>query len=238
MQLDVLVFAAHPDDAELAASGTIVKLIKQGKKVGVIDITQGELGSRGSVELRKKEAENSSEILGISVRENLGFSDGFFENNKENQLKIITKIRKYRPKIILCNAVSDRHIDHGRASEMVSNTIFLSGLIKIETFENGQIQHAWRPNFVLHYIQDRYIKPDLVVDITDTFDIKMQSILAFKSQFYNGDDSLPKTPISSKDFLDFVEARSREFGRSIGVTFGEGFTVERPIGINNLMDLI
>jgi len=238
MQLDVLVFAAHPDDAELSASGTIAKLIKQGKKVGIIDLTRGELGSRGSVEERKTEAENSSKVLGISIRENLGFSDGFFENNKEHQLKIISVIRKYQPSIIICNAISDRHIDHGRASKMVSDSIFLSGLIKIETLENDQIQKAWRPKFVLHYIQDRYIKPDLVVDITDTFDIKMKSILAFKSQFYNGDDSLPKTPISSKDFLDFVAARSREFGRSIGVTFGEGFTVERPIGVNNLMDLI
>lgn len=238
MELDVLVFAAHPDDAELSASGTIAKLIKQGKKVGIIDLTRGELGSRGNIETRKSEAENSSKILGISARENLGFSDGFFKNDKEHQIKIIETIRKYQPKIILCNAVTDRHIDHGKGAALVSDAIFLSGLIKIETFENGIIQKAWRPKFVLHYIQDRYIKPDLVVDITDTFDVKMQSILAFKSQFYNGDDNLPKTPISSKDFLDFVEARSREFGRTIGVTFGEGFTVERPIGVSDLMDLI
>ena len=233
-KVDILAFAAHPDDVELAASGTILKHIKQGKIVAIVDLTQGELGSRGNAEIRLQEAEKSSKILGISARENLKLDDGFFEVNQENLLKVVQVIRKYQPEIILCNSPSDRHPDHGRGSELVSRASFLSGLIKVETN-----QKAHRPKAVYKYIQDRYLKPDFVVDITDEMDTKMESILAFSSQFYKeGDDKEPKTPISSKDFLKFVKARAREFGRNINTTYGEGFIVERPVGVEDITTLL
>lgn len=233
-KVDILAFAAHPDDVELAASGTIIKHIKQGKSVAIVDLTQGELGSRGSAELRLKEADDSAKILGLSARENLNLGDGFFEINQENLLEVIKMIRKYQPEIVLCNAEEDRHPDHGRASELVSRACFLSGLIKIETGQN-----AHRPKAIYKYIQDRYLKPDFVVDITEEMDTKMDSILAFSSQFYQeGDDNEPKTPISSKDFLEFVKARAREFGRNINATYGEGFIVERPVGVEDITTLL
>ncbi len=236
-ELDILAFAAHPDDAELGCSGTLYKHVLKGYKVGIIDLTRGELGTRGSVELRNKEAEASSKVLGISVRENLDFADGFFQNDKAHQLEIIKVIRKYRPKIVLANSISDRHIDHGRAAALVADAAFLSGLAKIETSFNGHSQDAWRPQAVYHYIQDYYIKPDFAVDITDTFDKKLESIQCFSSQFFNPKSNEPETPISSKDFLDFVEARAREFGRPIQVKFAEGFKTARYVGINDLFHL-
>lgn len=233
MNVDILAFAAHPDDIELAASGTIIKHIKQGKSVAIVDLTQGELGSRGSAQLRLKESEKSSKILGVSYRENLNIGDGFFEINQETLLKVVSAIRKYKPDVVLCNAPSDRHPDHGRASDLVSRACFLSGLIKIKTN-----QEAHRPKAVYKYIQDRYLKPDFVVDISSEMDLKMESILAFSSQFYSENDKEPKTPISSKEFLDFIYARAQEFGRNINVKYAEGFVVERPMGIDDLTKLL
>lgn len=238
MKLDILAFAAHPDDVELSASGTVLKHIAAGKKVGIIDLTQGELGSRGTKETRKEEASASSEILGLSVRHNLKMADGFFDINEENKRLIIEQIRKYKPEIILANAVSDRHPDHGRAAKLVSEAAFLSGLVKVETKIDGTLQEPHRPKAIYHYIQDYYMKPDLVVDVTDYFDQKMQSILAFKTQFFDPNSSEPETPISGKDFLDFIESRMRQFGRPIGAKYGEGFTVERYPGVDLLTDLI
>lgn len=236
-QFDILAFGAHPDDVELGCSGTIYKHILKGYKVAIIDLTRGELGTRGSVELRNKEAEAASKVLGISLRENLNFADGFFQNDKTHQIEIIKVIRKYRPKIVLANSVSDRHIDHGRAAQLVANAAFLSGLSKIQTVLNNTIQNPWRPTAVYHYIQDYYLKPDFVVDITDTFEKKMEAIKCFSSQFYNPSSNEPETPISSKDFLDFVEARAREFGRPIQAKYAEGFNTARILGVNNLFDL-
>jgi bacillithiol biosynthesis deacetylase BshB1 len=235
-KLDILCFAAHPDDVELACSGTVMQHIALGYKVGIIDLTQGELGTRGSLEIRAIEAQNAAEILGIKVRENLKLEDGFFEKNKDSIIKIIKKIRQYQPEIILCNAEFDRHIDHGKAADLVNDAAFLSGLIKIETSLNGQVQSAWRPKQIYHFIQDRMTKPDIVFDITPFFEKKMESIYAFESQFYNTTSKEPETPISSLDFIKYIEARAREFGRLINVTFGEGFTVKRPVGSNNLMN--
>ncbi len=238
MKLDILAFAAHPDDVELSASGTVLKHIAAGKKVGIIDLTQGELGSRGTKGTRKKEAAASSEILGLSVRHNLKMADGFFEINEDNKRLIIEQIRKYKPDIILANAISDRHPDHGRAAKLVSEATFLSGLVKVETKIDGILQEPHRPKAIYHYIQDYYMKPDLVVDVTDYFDQKMQSILAFKTQFFDPKSNEPETPISGKDFLDFIESRMRQFGRPIGAKYGEGFTVERYPGVDLLTDLI
>lgn len=238
MKLDILAFAAHPDDVELSASGTVLKHIAAGKKVGIIDLTQGELGSRGTKETRKEEAAASSEILGLSARHNLKMADGFFDVNEENKRLIIEQIRKYKPEIILANAVSDRHPDHGRAAKLVSEAAFLSGLVKVNTTMEGVSQEPHRPRAIYHYIQDYYMKPDLVVDVTDYFEQKMKSILAFKTQFFDPNSSEPDTPISGKDFLDFVESRMRQFGRPIGAKYGEGFTVERFPGIDLLTDLI
>ncbi|MGB5379070.1 bacillithiol biosynthesis deacetylase BshB1 [Muriicola sp.] len=239
MKLDILVFGAHPDDAELGAGGTIAKEISLGKKVGVIDLTRGELGTRGSTEIREKEAATSAEILGLSIRENMEFADGFFVNDKQHQLAIVRKIRAYRPDIVLCNAIEDRHIDHARGSDLVSNACFLSGLMKIDTKAEGddQWQEAWRPKQVYHYIQWKNLKPDFVLDITEVIDIKMAAIKAYASQFYDPDSKEPSTPISSKNFTDSVAYRARDLGRMIGVEFAEGFTVERFIGVNSLSDI-
>lgn len=239
MKLNILAIGVHPDDVELGCGGTILSHIQQGHKVGIVDLTQGELGSRGSGPLRLKEAAAAGEILGVSVRENLGLADGFFENNKESQLKVIAAIRKYQPDIILCNAPNDRHPDHGRASKLVADAAFLSGLLRIETFdEDGNPQKHWRPKVVYHYIQALFIKPDLVVDITGYMDKKMESVLAYGSQFYNPDSSEPSTFISSPEFLDMVKARCIEFGTIIGAKYGEGFIANRYIGVNDLNDLI
>ena len=234
---DILAFAAHPDDVELACSGTLMKHISEGKIVGVIDLTEGELGSRGSVALRYEEAAEASKIMGLSFRENLKMRDAFFEINEENKLKIVTAIRTYRPKIVLANAVEDRHPDHGRAAQLVSEACFLAGLRKLETIVNGQLQEAFRPEVVYHYIQDRYIKPDFVIDVTPFMERKMKAVEAYKSQFYDPNSTEPQTPISGKDFLDFLKSRGNEFGRPIGVSYAEGFTTERLPGVNSLFDL-
>lgn len=238
MKLDILAFAAHPDDIELAASGTISRHIKQGKKVGIIDLTRGELGTRGSAELRDIEAKKSAQILGLSVRHNLDLGDGFFEIAENSLLEVIKMIRLYQPEIVLCNAVSDRHPDHGRGGDLVSRACFLSGLIKINTSLEGAHQLPHRPKAVYRYIQDRWIDPDLVIDITDEMEVKMQSIQAFSSQFYDPNSDEPETPISSKEFMEFVVARSTQFGRIIACRYGEGFTVEKAIGVNDLTELL
>lgn len=232
MKLDILAFGAHPDDVEISCAGTILKHNELGYKCGVIDLTQGELGTRGTAELRLQEAERAKNILGLEARENLGFADGFFQNDKEHQLPIIEMIRKYQPEIVLANSIHDRHPDHGKAAKLVADSCFLSGLIKIETG-----QEAWRPRALYHYIQDKYIHPDLTIDITPYFDKKMESIMAYTSQFYVQDSDLPETPISGKDFLDFLVGRAKVVGRPIGAELAEGFTAARNIGVKNLFDL-
>lgn len=239
MKLDILAFASHPDDIELGCSGTLIAHIAQGKKVGIVDLTRGELGTRGTPETRIQEAEDASRIMGLSVRENLGLADGFFQNDKEHQLRVVEMIRKYKPELVIMNAIHDRHPDHKRGSDLVSESCFKSGLRMIKTLnEAGEEQEAWRPKAVYHYIQDRFIVPDVVVDVTEHWDKKMETIRAFKSQFYNPDDASPNTYISSPEFLDFIEARAKEMGHSIGVTYGEGFTKERNIGVRSFFDLI
>lgn len=232
LKLDILAFAAHPDDVELSCSGTLIKHIQQGKKAGIVDLTRGELGTRGDVPTRMQEAEASSQIMKISARENLDLPDGFLNEDEVSLKKIITAIRKYQPEIILCNAISDRHPDHGMAGKMVSRACFLSGLIKIETG-----QEAWRPKWVYHYIQDRFMQPDLVIDITEQYEERMKTVMAFKSQFFNPDSKEPITPIATKEFLENLRGRFLQFGRLINTTYGEGFTVERPVGADNLFDL-
>lgn len=238
IKLDILVLSVHPDDAELGCAGTILKHIALGKKVGIVDLTRGELGTRGSAEIRDKEAMVAAEILGLSARENLGLPDGFFQNTKEYQLKVIEAIRKYQPEIIITNAYHDRHPDHGRASELVYTAAFLSGLVKIETFADGTLQQPWRPEILLHFIQDEYITPDIVVDVTEFWDKKIQSIYAYGSQFYNPDwEGDAQTYISSPEFIKIVEGRAREYGKSIHVTYAEGFTSRRILGVDNLFNL-
>ena len=237
MKLDILAFGAHPDDVELGCSGTIAKEVSLGKKVGIIDLTRGELGTRGSVEIHNSGSAKASEILGVSVRENLDMRDGFFINDEAHQLKIIEILRKYRPEIVLCNAITDRHIDHGKGSKLVSDACFLSGLIKIETELNGKKQQAWRPKVVYHYIQWQNIEPDFVVDISEFLDKKMESVLAYGSQFYDPNSKEPVTPITSKTFLDSVKYRAEDLGRLVGVEYAEGFTTERYLAVNSLGDL-
>lgn len=237
MKLDILAFGAHPDDVELGCSGTIAKEISLGKKVGIIDLTRGELGTRGSVEIRNSESAKASQILGVSVRENLDMRDGFFVNDEAHQLKIIEMIRKYQPEIVLCNAIDDRHIDHGKGSKLVSDACFLSGLRMIETESNGEKQNAWRPKVVYHYIQWKNLEPDFVVDISGFMEVKMQSILAYGSQFYDPNSKEPESPISSKNFLDSVKYRAQDLGRITGVAYAEGYTVERYLTVNSLSDL-
>jgi bacillithiol biosynthesis deacetylase BshB1 len=237
MKLDILAFGAHPDDVELGCSGTIAKEVSQGKKVGIIDLTRGELGTRGSVETRNSESAKASEILGVLVRENLDMRDGFFVNDEAHQMKVIQMIRKYQPEIVLCNAIDDRHIDHGKGSKLVSDACFLSGLRQIKTKLNGEIQEAWRPKVVYHYIQWKNIEPDFVVDISDFMETKMNSVLAYGSQFYDPNSNEPITPIASKNFLDSIKYRAQDFGRLVGVEYAEGFTIERYLAVNSLSDL-
>ena len=236
MKLDILVFGSHPDDAELGAGATIAKEIANGKKVGIIDLTRGELGTRGSAEIRDEEASKSARILGVSARENLRFDDGFFVNDRKHQLAVIRMLRKYRPDTVLCNAIEDRHIDHGKGSKLVSDACFLSGLIKIETelVPSGGVQLPWRPNVVYHYIQWKNIEPDFVVDVTGYIEKKTEAILAYSSQFHDPNSKEPETPISSKNFLDSVRYRAKDLGRLVGVEYGEGFTVERTLAVDSL----
>ena len=238
MKLDILAFGAHPDDVELGCSGTIAKEISLGKKVGIIDLTRGELGTRGSVEIRNQEAAAAAKILGVSIRENLDMRDGFFVNDEAHQLKIIKMIRKYQPEIVICNAIDDRHIDHGKGSQLVSDACFLSGLMKIETEINGENQKAWRPKLVYHYMQWKNLTPDFVVDITGFNDKRVEAILAYSSQFYNSNSDEPETPIASKNFLESLNYRPKDLGRLIGTDYAEGFTVERYLAVNSLSDLI
>ena len=237
MKLDILAFGAHPDDIELGCGATIAKEIANGKTVGVVDLTRGELGTRGTAETRDAEAAESAKILGLSMRTNLKFADGFFTNDKQHQLEVIKQIRKYRPEIVLCNAIDDRHIDHGKGSQLVSDACFLSGLIKIETELDGEKQKQWRPKHVYHYIQWKNITPDFVVDVSNFMDKKIQSVLAYKTQFFDASSKEPETPISSKNFTDSIEYRARDLGRLIGVEHGEGFTVERYPAVESLFDL-
>jgi N-acetylglucosamine malate deacetylase 1 len=239
MKLDILVLAAHPDDAELGCGGTILHHVSLGHKVGVVDFTQGELGTRGTVQTRAQEAADSAKILGLSVRENLKLADGFFKNDEIHQRKVIQAIRKYQPEIVLANAVYDRHSDHGRAAELASDACFLSGLAKIETTdEQGNPQKAWRPKVVYHYIQSLFIEPDFVMDVSAHWPKKVEAIKAFKTQFYDPTSSEPETYISSPDFLRMIESRGVELGHAIGVKYAEGFTIKRYPGVKNLFDLL
>jgi N-acetylglucosamine malate deacetylase 1 len=238
MKLDILAIGAHPDDVEMSCGGTLAKEIANGKKVGILDLTRGELGTRGTAEIRDKEAKDAAEILGVSFRKNLGFGDGFFVNNHATQLEVIKIIRKYRPEIIFCNAVEDRHIDHGKGSKLVSDACFLSGLVKIETIHQRNHQHPWRPKAVYHYIQWKELTPDFVVDISGFEDIKMKAIFAYKSQFFDEKSEEPNTPISSKNATDSLLYRNRNLGRLIGTEAAEGFNVERLPAVASIFDLI
>ena len=237
MKLDILAFGAHPDDVELGCAGTILKEVALGKKVGIVDLTRGELGTRGSAEIRDKEAAAAAAILGVSVRENLACRDGFFVNDEAHQLEIIKMIRKYQPEIVLCNAVDDRHIDHPKGSQLVSDACFLSGLIRITTSLDGEEQKAWRPKVVYHYMQWKNLVPDFVVDITGYVEQKTAAILAYSSQFYDPNSKEPESPISSKNFLESLNYRSRDLGRLTGLEHAEGFTAERYLAVNSLSDL-
>ncbi|WP_373514327.1 bacillithiol biosynthesis deacetylase BshB1 [Persicitalea sp.] len=240
MKLDILAIAAHPDDVELGCAGTLLAQMALGKKVGILDLTQGELGTRGTPEGRLREADNAARILGIEVRDNAGLADGFFKNDEAHQRAIIPYIRKYQPDIVLANAIDDRHPDHGRGGQLILESCFYSGLRMVETQDEvGNTQEAWRPKNVFHMIQDRYIKPDFVVDITPFFEKKIAAMLAFESQFFvptenRMDDSEPQSYISSPEFLDFIRARAEEMGHAIGVKYGEGFTSKRQLGVGDL----
>jgi len=237
MKLDILAFGAHPDDVELGCSGTIAKEVSLGKKVGIIDLTRGELGTRGTAEIRDLEAKDAAKVLGVSVRENLNFRDGFFVNDEAHQMEIIQVLRKYQPDIVLCNAEKDRHIDHGKGASLVSDACFLSGLRRIQTTMNGTQQEAWRPKHVFHYIQWQPLIPDFYVDITGFMDEKVNSIYAYKSQFYDPNSKEPETPISSKNFIDSVIYRSKDYGRVAGVEYAEGFTTNQALVISSLEQL-
>ncbi|RDI07026.1 bacillithiol biosynthesis deacetylase BshB1 [Flavobacterium sp. AG291] len=238
MKLDILVFGAHPDDVELSCGATIAKEISLGKKIGIVDLTRGELGTRGSAELRDEEAADAAEILGVAIRENLRMRDGFFVNDEKHQLEVIKMIRKYRPEIVICNAIDDRHIDHGKGSKLVSDSCFLSGLRKIETELEGDKQEQWRPKLVYHYIQWKNITPDFVVDVTGFMDKKVESLMAYKSQFYDPNSTEPVTPIATKNFKESILYRAADLGRLINTEYAEGFTVERYLAVNSLADLI
>jgi bacillithiol biosynthesis deacetylase BshB1 len=239
VKLDILVISAHPDDAELGCSGTLASHIARGHKVGIVDLTRGELGTRGSAEIRASEASEAANLLGVSVRENLGLRDGFFQNTEADQLKVVQAIRKYQPKIVLTNAVKDRHPDHARGARLVYDACFLSGLIKIETTDaEGTEQLPWRPGVVYHFIQSQYIEPDFIVDISDYWETKIKCIKTFKTQFFDPDSKEPQTYISTENFLRMIESRAIEYGHAIGVKYGEGFTVSRSPGVKSLFDLI
>ncbi|GAA4977096.1 bacillithiol biosynthesis deacetylase BshB1 [Algibacter aquimarinus] len=237
MKIDILALGAHPDDVELGCGATIAKEIANGKKVGIIDLTRGELGTRGTAETRDLESKNAAEILGVSFRENLKFSDGFFVNDKQHQIEVIKMIRKYQPEIVLCNTIDDRHIDHGKGSQLVSDACFLSGLVKVETKIENNVQLPWRPKQVYHYMQWKNIEPDFVVDVSGFMDKKMESVLAYQTQFYDAKSKEPQTPISSKNFTESVKYRAQDLGRLVGVEYAEGFNVERYVAVDGLFDL-
>ncbi|NNL15724.1 MAG: bacillithiol biosynthesis deacetylase BshB1 [Flavobacteriaceae bacterium] len=240
MKLDILAFGAHPDDVELSCAATLAKEISLGKKVGIIDLTRGELGTRGTAETRDKESERAAKILGVDIRLNMRFADGFFVNDKSHQIEVIKMIRKLRPEIVLCNTVDDRHIDHAKGSNLISDACFLSGLLKIDTKfddEDAEWQDPWRPKQVYHYIQWKNLEPDIVVDVSGFMDKKMEAVMAYKSQFYDENSKEPATPISSKNFTDSIKYRARDLGRLIGTEYGEGYNVERYPAVDSLFDL-
>lgn len=241
MKVHILAIGVHPDDVELSCSGVIINEIKAGKKVAVVDMTQGELGTRGTVDSRYQEAATAAMIMGVHARENLKMRDGFFVNDEENKLKLISVIRKYQPEIIFANALEDRHPDHGRAGKMIAECAFLAGLSKIETRdEQDQLQEKWKPAYVLHYIQDWFREPDFIVDISDVFDQRMKAIAAYGTQFHNPTDNSgePQTYISTPEFFEAVIARARMIGKRIGVKYAEGFNTEKTIGIRSLDSLV
>lgn len=237
-KLDILTFGVHPDDVELGCSGTILASVAEGKKVGIIDLTKGELGTRGSAEIRKEEAANAATVLKVVVRENLEMTDGFFQNDESHQRKVIEVIRKYRPEIILCNSIEDRHPDHGRSAKLVEDAAFLSGLRKIETLLQGEKQQEWRPKYIFHYIQDRFLQPDFVFDISNFIEDKMKSVLCYKTQFFNPDLNEPETYISSPEFFDSVKARAMMLGKRIGVKYAEGYITRKMVGISSFNSFI
>ncbi|WP_370100095.1 bacillithiol biosynthesis deacetylase BshB1 [Xanthomarina gelatinilytica] len=240
MKLDILAFGAHPDDVELGCGATLAKEIAAGKKVGIIDLTRGELGTRGTAETRDEESEAASRILGASIRLKMEFADGFFIHDRHHQLEIIKIIRTYQPEIVLCNAIKDRHIDHGKGSKLVSDACFLSGLLKIDTKfdeDDDTWQDPWRPKQVYHYIQWQPIEPDFVVDVSEFMDKKLDAVMAYKTQFYDPKSKAPETPISSKNFTESITYRAKDLGRLVGVAYGEGFTVERYPVVNSLFDI-
>lgn len=239
MKLDILAIGSHPDDVELGCGATLAKEVANGKKVGIIDLTRGELGTRGTADTRDEESENAANILGVTLRTNMEFADGFFVNDRKHQIELIKMIRKYKPEIVLCNAIDDRHIDHGKGSKLVSDACFLSGLLKIDTKceDYDGFQEPWRPKAVYHYIQWKNLQPDIVVDVSGYLETKMKAVLAYKTQFFDPKSKEPETPISSKNFTDSIEYRSRDLGRLINVEHAEGFTVERYPAVNSLFDL-
>jgi bacillithiol biosynthesis deacetylase BshB1 len=238
MKLDILAIGSHPDDVELGCSGVLISEAKKGKKTGVIDLTQGELGTRGTAETRLAEADEAGRIMGISVRENMKLKDGFFQNDEQNQLQLIKIIRKYQPEIVIGNIMADRHPDHGRAGSLIYDSCFLSGLIKIETEEDGQAQQKWRPKYLFHYIQDRFYEPDIIIDISEVWEERLNAIKAYKTQFHNPESDEPQTYISSPKFLEAIIARARLLGKRIGVEYGEGFLSKKNIGIRSFDALV
>lgn len=237
MKLDILAFAAHPDDAEISAAGTLLRYISEGKSAGIIDLTQGELGTRGTVQTRYAEAETAAKLLGLAARENLRIKDGFFEHTEENKRLIIQQIRRFQPEIVLANSILDRHPDHARAAKLVTDACYLSGLRKIETEWEGKQQDDFRPRLVLNYIQDYYIEPNFVIDVTEFMDKKIEVIKAYRTQFYNPESTEPSTPISGEDFFDFLKGRMMSVGRPAGMKYAEGFTIDRIVGVRDLFDL-
>ncbi|RZJ50182.1 MAG: bacillithiol biosynthesis deacetylase BshB1 [Chryseobacterium sp.] len=238
MKTDILAFGAHPDDVELGCGGTIAKLISEGKTCVIIDLTKGELGTRGTDETRHEEATESAKILGVAARENLGLKDGFLVNSEHYQMEIVKMIRKYRPEIVLANAIDDRHPDHAKAAKLVSDACFLAGLRKIETIIDGEIQEVWRPKQIFHYIQWKDIKPEFVIDISEHLEKKLEACMAFKTQFYDPKSTEPETPITSKDFYESLTYRAQDLGRLSGVTYAEGFTTEKLIAMKNFDGIV
>ena len=239
MKLDVLAIGSHPDDVELGCSGTLINEVRKGKKVGIVDLTQGELGTRGTIETRYAEAEQAGKIIGVHARENLKMRDGFFVNDEQHQLQVISVIRKYQPEVVIGNIMEDRHPDHGRAGSLIYDACFLSGLKQVKTKDDdGKEQEKWRPKILLHYIQDRFYEPNFIVDISDVWEQRMDSIRAYKTQFYSSDSSEPQTYISSPEFMEALTARARLLGKRIGVKYGEGFLSKKSIGIRSLDALI